>query len=286
MDVIGALAAVGAVLAAALALIPRPPRPHGIRRWFERQLARRRLELQQARLSADPRHYLALILLAPPLAAAIGLHFSPVLAGLGALGGLLAPRLYVTYLVNIQTVRSEREAPKLLQALLANLSAGSTYLEALRGARNACHERWIREDLDFVIEEFLLGMPLAESIVQIRRRTRSPNLALVWDNLAICIANQLSTPKAKILLLEISSTLQFNVQLASEVRARTSGQRAQIWLLALIVPALFFYLRLLNPDFLDILDTTTLGRYVLLPVAAILEVVGIVLSFRLVRIQV
>jgi Flp pilus assembly protein TadB len=84
----------------------------------------------------------------------------------------------------------------------------------------------------------------------------------------------------------MSSTLQFNVQLASEVRARTSGQRAQIWLLALVVPALFFYLRLLNPDFLEVLDTTALGRYVLVPVAVFLEVLGIVLSFRLVRVQV
>lgn len=289
MELIGSLAVAGALLAAALALLPRTAAAPA-RRWFadqlRRQSERRRLELQQARLNASPRRYLALTLAAPPAAATLGLLHSPVLAALGAVGGLLIPRVYVRYLINIQAARNEREAPKLLQALLANLSAGSTYLEALRAARDACRERWIREDLDYLVQEFLLGVPLADSIVQVRRRTRSPNLALVWDNLAICVANQVSTQKAKVLLLEISSTLQFNVQLASEVRARTSGQRAQIWLLALIVPALFFYLRLLNPDFLDILDTTLLGRYVLLPAAAFLEVLGIVLSFRLVRVEV
>jgi len=286
VDLIGTLAAAMAVITLALALSRRPPRPAGLRQWYARELARRKLELQQARLPADARGYALLRLAAPAVGVGLGLIYSPVLAAVGALTGLLVPRLYIRYLINAQSARSEREAPKLLQALLANLSAGSTYLEALQAARAACQERWIREDLDFVIQEFLLGVPLADSIVEIRRRTRGRNLALVWDNLAICVANQLPTSKARVLLLEISSTLHFNVQLASEVRARSSGQRAQIWLLALIVPTLFFYLRFLNPDFLDVLDTTVLGRYVLVPAAAFLEALGIVLSFRLVRIEV
>ncbi len=286
MDLIGTLAAAMAVITGALALRRRPPSPAGLGRWYAREVTRRKQELQQARLPADARGYVLLRLAAPAVGAGLGFFYSPVLAAVGALTGLLVPRLYIRYLISVQSARSEREAPKLLQALLANLGAGSTYLEALQAARAACQERWIREDLDVVIQEFLLGVPLADSIVEIRRRTRGRNLALVWDNLAICVANQLPTSKARLLLLEISSTLHFNVQLASEVRARSSGQRAQIWLLALIVPALFFYLRFLNPDFLDVLDTTVVGRYVLMPAAAVLEVLGIVLSFRLVRIEV
>jgi tight adherence protein B len=287
MDLIGALAVVGAVAALSLAVLASPgSRSLPIHAWITEQAARRRLELEHARLPADPRAYLALTLAAPPVAGAVGWWHSPILGVFGLLGGFFLPRLYLRFLVNSQTGRSEREAPRLLQVLLASLNAGGTYLEVLRAARKACRDRWIREDLDFVIQQFLLGVPLGESIAAVRRRTRSPNLALIWDNLAICVGNQLPTQKAKILLLEISSTLQFNVQLASEVRARTSGQRAQIWLLALVVPALFFYLRLLNPDFLEVLDTTALGRYVLVPAAVFLEVLGIVLSFRLVRVRV
>jgi len=75
------------------------------------------------------------------------------------------------------------------------------------------------------------------------------------------------------------------VQVQQEVRARTSGQRAQIWLLALIVPGLFLYLRVLDGSLFDVLDATTLGRWVLMPVAVFLEVLGIVLSFRFARVE-
>jgi Flp pilus assembly protein TadB len=79
--------------------------------------------------------------------------------------------------------------------------------------------------------------------------------------------------------------VQFNVQVQQEVRARTSGQRAQIWLLALIVPGLFLYLRVLDGSLFAVLDATTLGRWVLLPLAVFLEVLGIVLSFRFARVE-
>jgi Flp pilus assembly protein TadB len=86
--------------------------------------------------------------------------------------------------------------------------------------------------------------------------------------------------------MDLSTTVRFNVQLADEVRAQTSGQRVQIWVLALLVPAIYVYLRLASPYFLSVLDDTWTGRYVLLPAAAVLELLGIYLSFRLSRVRV
>jgi hypothetical protein len=40
-----------------------------------------------------------------------------------------------------------------------------------------------------------------------------------------------------------------------------------------------------SPYFLNVLDDTWTGRYVLVPVAAFLEVTGIYLSFRLSRVR-
>ena len=77
--------------------------------------------------------------------------------------------------------------------------------------------------------------------------------------------------------------MQYNVQLEQEVRAETSGQRLQIWLLAAIVPGMYLYLRLISPELLSTLDQTAMGRYVLVPTAAILEILGIYLSLKLSR---
>jgi Flp pilus assembly protein TadB len=224
-------------------------------------------------------------LLAPVGLFAVGWQQSPVLAGLAGAAGLLLPRPYLAWLVHAQSRRSEAEAPRLLQALLSGLTAGSTYLDALRQARLTCTDPWIREDLDFVIQRFMLDVPLHESLQAVRARVVTRNLGLIWETLMICAANHIPTQAARTLFFELSSTVQFDVQLANEVRARSSGQRAQIWLLAVIVPGMYLYLRLMSPQLLSVLDETMVGRYILIPLAAALEVLGIVLSFRIARFE-
>lgn len=285
MDVVAATCVALAVLVLGLGLLRRPGGADSVRVWLRLQVQRREAELQAARIHTNARSYVIWSLIAPIVLFAAGLLQSIVIAVLGAVAGLLLPRLYVRFLIGAHARRSEAEAPKLLQVLLANLTGGSTYLDALRQARLAVEDNWIREDLDYVIHRFLLDIPLETSIREIRARVRSRNLGLIWDNLAICCANHVPTQTAQALFTELASTVQFNVQLAAEVRARASGQRIQIWLLALIVPGMYLYLRLLNPDFLSPLDDTTLGRYVLVPAAALLEVLGLFLSYRLSRFE-
>ena len=255
------------------------------RRLIERMTTHHRQRLAEARIAGNPRSYVAIAFLAPISFFALGWLQSPVLAISAAAAGLLAPRLYLAWLVHAQSRRSEFEAPRLLQAVLSGLTAGSTYLDALRQARLTCTDPWVREDLDFVVQRFLLDVPLHESLQTIRARVKTRNLGLIWETLMICAGNHLPTQAARTLFFELSSTVQFNVQLANEVRARSSGQQAQIWLLAVIVPGMYLYLRLMSPQLLSVLDETIVGRYVLFPIAAALEVTGIALSFRIARFE-
>jgi Flp pilus assembly protein TadB len=284
MDVLAALAVCVAILSLSLAL--RPGSSGGsLRRFLSSRLDYQRHRLAAARVSASPSSYLAVSVLAPALLFAIGWLQSPVLAIAGGAGGIMVPRLYLGWLVHAQASRSEAEATLLLQGLLSGLTAGGTYLDALRQARLSTTDPWIREDLDFIIQRFLLDAPLSESLEEVRARTNTRNLGLIWETLARCAESHLPTQPARNLLLEISGSVQFNVQLANEVRARSAGQRIQIWLLALIVPGMYLYLRLMSPELLSMLDETAMGRYLMVPSAAALEVLGIVLSFRLVRVR-
>lgn len=290
MDFLSALATAAAVLCLAMATAPRGTTGEGTTPpggWFARHVERRRAQLLAARLTVDPRHFTIACLITPPGLLLLGLLLgSPVVAVAAAAAGVVAPRSYLDFLVRAQERRTEAEAPRLLQILLASLAAGQTYLEALQEARARIRDRWLRDDLDHIVTQFHLDVPLEDSIAEVRQRTAGRNLALVWDNLAICIANRIPAARAKHLFVELSATVQFNVQVHDEVRAKTSGQRVQIWLLAAIVPGLFLYLRLLNRDFFAVLDETTIGRFVLFPLAAFLEVLGIVLSFRVSRVEV
>ena len=285
MDVIAAGCVSLAILSVGLAVRRPSATSASPRRLIERLTAHHRQRLAAARIVDNPQTYVAMAFLAPASLFALGWLQSPVLAVLGGAAGLLVPRLYLAWLVHAQSRRSETEAPRLLQAVLSGLTAGGTYLDALRQARLTCTDPWIREDLDFVIQRFLLDVPLHESLQVVRARVVRGNLGLIWETLTICAANQLPTQAARTLLFELSATVQFNVQLANEVRARSSGQRAQIWLLAVIVPGMYLYLRLMSPQLLSVLDETAVGRYVLFPVAAALEVIGIALSFRIARFE-
>jgi Flp pilus assembly protein TadB len=241
--------------------------------------------LAAARIVGNPGSYVAMAIIVPVALFAIGWQQSPVLGILGAGAGLILPRLYLAWLVHAQAGRSEAVAPGLLQAIVAGLTAGNTYLDALRHARRACNDPWISEDLDFVIQRFLLNVPLSDSLREARAHVTTRNLGLIWETLSICDANHLPTQAARTLLVELSSAVQFNVQLANEVRARSAGQRAQIWLLAVIVPGMYLYLRLVNPQLLSVLDESMLGRFVLFPLAAVLEIAGIALSIRIARFE-
>lgn len=285
MDVIAAGCLSVAILSFGLAIRRGSAKSGSRRRLIERLTAHHRQRLAEARIAGNPRSYLAMAFIAPIALFAVGWLQSPVLAVFAGASGLLVPRLYLAWLVHAQSRRSESEAPRLLQAVLSGLTAGSTYLDALRQARLTCTDSWIREDLDFVIQRFMLDVPLHESLQAVRARVTTRNLGLIWETLMICAANHLPTQAARTLFFELSSTVQFNVQLANEVRARSSGQRAQIWLLAVIVPGMYLYLRLMSPQLLSVLDETTVGRYILFPVAAALEVIGLALSFRIARFE-
>ena len=287
MAAMTALLAAATVLLVALAFAPaHTPGARGRASFWQRQVERRSGELSAARLHFDATRFTLICLASPPLLVLAGLILaSPVVAvGAGA-AGLFLPRIYLDSLIRSQRRRTEAEAPRMLQTMLASLTAGRTYFEAIDEARQRVTERWLREDLDHIVRQFHLDVPLEQSIAEVRARTTGRNLGLIWDNLAICIANRIPAARAKGLFMELAATVQFNVQVQQEVKARTSGQRAQIWMLAAIVPGLFLYLRLLNPDFFTVLDSTIVGRFLLLPGACALEVTGLILSFRIARVE-
>jgi Flp pilus assembly protein TadB len=284
MDRVATISAVLATLALGQVFVWPNRRPGLVRRWWRRRIEREQLRLQQARINANPKSSVWLSLLAPVALFGLGWVVSPPVAIALALSGLLAPRLYLAWLVDAHRRRSEAEAPHLVQVLIAELTAGSTYLDSLRHARAVIEDPWIVQDLDHVIHLFMLDVPLESGIREIRSRVHGRNLGLTWDALITCAANRIPTPTARVLLGELAESIQFNVQLQNEARSRASGQRLQIWILALLVPGMYLYMRLLSPGLLDMLDDTLVGRYFLLPVAVGLEALGIFLSLRLVRV--
>ena len=85
--------------------------------------------------------------------------------------------------------------------------------------------------------------------------------------------------RAGILVAAVADRLAFEERLDEEIRARTAGLRSQVVLLALVVPALAAYLAFTVPSLAATLGQP-IGRFVLIPVAAVLEVIGVLASRR------
>ena len=165
MSLIAALLAASAVLLLALATKPGGTALAQKVSLFDRMVEKRSAELRAARLHVDAVRFTTLCIVTPPAILLIGLVLgSPLLGVAGAALGFLAPRLYLDGLVQAQKRRTEAEAPRLLQILVSSLSGGRTYLESLEEARRRVKDRWLRDDLDYVVTQFHLDMPLETSV--------------------------------------------------------------------------------------------------------------------------
>jgi Flp pilus assembly protein TadB len=200
--------------------------------------------------------------------------------GATALGliGALVPSIVARTLAARRRDERARQTVALLQMTLAGLRSGAGLTEALRLASTSGPE------VDFgpfaaALRAFDLGAPLDVALRDARGRTRDHRLIVGLDALSLCVAEQLPASRCVTLIASTVDRLLFEQRIAEDVRARTSGLRVQIVLLAALVPGLALYLALTVPGMAETLSTP-LGRFVLMPLAATLEVIGILASRR------
>jgi Flp pilus assembly protein TadB len=132
------------------------------------------------------------------------------------------------------------------------------------------------------LRAFELGGPLDASLGQTSGVASHRAVALALHALAIVSAEQLPASRAAAIVGSVADRLAFDERLSQEVASRTSGLRAQVVLLALVVPALAIYLLITLPG-LDETLATPLGRFVLIPAAVLFETFGIIASRAIVR---
>lgn len=290
MELAGALAAGVAVLAGLMALLPGPAAASpGLGEWL-RAAVRRRLDasrslLAQARLDVSPRTYLALTVAAPIVLGLTGFLLSPPMGLLGVLTGLFVPRLYVRYLLGGEARAAEDDTPRVLRAIVNRAAAGGTYPDLFAAAAEAARHRWVRADFEEITGRYYANEPPADALADVRRRQAGRNLALLYDALLVLIRTHQPVSAAVDVLGSLGEAARSNQSIARQAAAESRGLRLQATILAVVIPALFLYLLVANRELVGPVMETPLGRFVLLPAAAILEVTGIVLSWRVTRLE-
>lgn len=214
------------------------------------------------------------------LAGAILSLATPVPLPLMVAAAGLAPSLVVRSRTGADRSRARRATTHLLRSTEAALRSGASLPESLRRACGAATaDRLARRPFADALRAFDLGAPLDGALRDAALGAGDARSRTALETLAMGIASRLSHDRAGILVAAVADRLAFEDRLDEEIRARTAGLRSQVVLLALVVPGIAAYLALTVPSLAATLGQP-IGRFVLIPGALSLEVIGVIASRR------
>lgn len=193
--------------------------------------------------------------------------------------GALAPSILLRSRGAAVRWRARLATTHLLRATEAAVRSGASLPESLRRAAEGSDDRLAVRPFIEALRAFDLGAPLdqalrASALVASDSRSRT-----ALETIAMGITSRLPYDRAGVLVSAVADRLSFEERLEEEVRARTGGLRAQVILLALLVPIIAVYLALTVPSLAATLEQP-IGRFLLIPAALTLEVLGLIASGR------
>lgn len=210
---------------------------------------------------------------------AVGLPFS--LAALVAAACLAMPRVALGWARRRRLARIDAQLPDFLLALAGALRSGLGLQSGLRLVVQHTSPP-IAHELHLLLKQQRLGLTFDDALDALQRRVDTEAVGLVVA--AIKVAGQTGGSLAET-LERISATLRTRHQLLGRIRALTAQGRMQAWIMAALPVILAVALHAIDPASMSLLWRTAQG-WALMGLIGVLEVAGIMLVRRIVRIDV
>jgi tight adherence protein B len=259
--------------------------------WFAPALRRYRevytqeagLRLSEVFLFIDPAQLWAGAVACAALAAALAFSLtgSGVAAALGAALASRVPRALVDALRRRRARRFEQQLPMALLMLASALRAGVALATGLRHVVEQSGAP-LAQEFGLMLREQRMGVPWDTALGNLHGRMPADSTSLVVA--AMRSAAQTGGNLAEA-LESIAHTLRARLQLQAKLLALTSQGRLQAWIVGALPVALLGVLDRLEPEIMGLLWRTPMGWSVL-AVVAVLEVAGVLLIRRIIRIDI
>ena len=175
----------------------------------------------------------------------------------------------------------EQQLPDTLTLMATSLRAGYSLVQAIESVAGESPNPTGRE-FGRAMAESRLGRPAVQALQGVSDRMSSEDFR--WTVMAIEIQREVGGNLSEV-LQTVADTMVARNRLRGEVKALTAEGRISALVLVFIPIALFAFLFVTNPNFLEPLLTNPIG-VVALAVAALLMIVGILWLRRLVKIEV
>lgn len=188
------------------------------------------------------------------------------------------------WLVRARSQRQKKMAEQLadvLSILASSLRAGHSFLQALDQVANEIKDPSASE-FHRVVSEIRLGRSVDDAMIEMADRIGSEDMR--WAVIAVNIQRQVGGNLAEVLDI-VATTVRERAYIHRQVRVLSAEGRISIGILSALPFGIFFYLMLVNPEYIGLLFTTNMGRIMLLAGAALMAA-GIFVMTRIVRIDV
>lgn len=180
--------------------------------------------------------------------------------------------------------RSEKlreQLPDVLTIMASSLRAGHSFLQSLDTVAKEISQPAASE-FQRVVAEIRLGRGAEDAMESMADRVGSSDFK--WAVLAVNIQREVGGNLAEI-LDNVADTLRERATIRRQIRVLTSEGRLSAWVLGLLPVGIALYMFAVNPEYIELLYTTTIG-IVMLIVAFCLLAVGVFWMRKIVDIDV
>ncbi len=194
-------------------------------------------------------------------------------AGFGAYG-------VVVFLAHRRLKNFESQLPDTLQLLAGTLRAGYSLPQGIDAVSNEIADP-MGEELRRAVTEAQLGRELEDALASVAERLHSDDFS--WTVMAIGIQREVGGNLNE-LLMTVAETMVQRERLKREVAALTAEGRVSALILSLLPPGLGTVLYVMNPDYVSVLFSRTLGM-IMLGLAIVSGVIGLLWMKKVITID-
>jgi tight adherence protein B len=215
----------------------------------------------------------------------------------GVFGALLLPNIVVVvvvavvaslipygWLLRARSQRQKKMAEQLadvMSILASSLRAGHSFLQALDQVANEIKDPSAAE-FHRVVSEIRLGRSVDDAMIEMADRIGSEDMR--WAVMAVNIQRQVGGNLAEVLDI-VANTVRERAYIHRQVKVLSAEGRISIGILSALPFGIFFYLWFVNPEYIGLLFTRTMGLIMLIGGLALMGL-GIFIMTRIVRIDV
>ena len=216
-------------------------------------------------------------------AVAFGILFVGGLVGLilMSLIGLVVPPAVVNVLATRRTKAFLGQLPDMLQLLSSTLKAGYSFMQGIEAVSHEVEEP-MGGELRRIVTEAQLGRPVEQAMDACAVRMDSPDFA--WCVMAVRIQREVGGNLSE-LLMTVAETMTEREKLRRDVASLTAEGKMSALVLAALPILLGFGMYLLNPSYISILFTATMGK-TLLGTAVVAATIGFAWMKKLISIEI